>query len=116
LFLDPPDETPREAPRFRPRGASVLRLLRGALRRCIFTNGTFEEPIQVWRAPRELTFGVRKQPAAVDDYLNETCSCTRHTRALDHLASEGAALALASRGVRVSVVRLPLSRTSSAGA
>jgi hypothetical protein len=44
----------------------------GALRRCIFTNGTFEEPIEVWRPGRELTFGVRGQPANLDPYLHVT--------------------------------------------
>lgn len=41
----------------------------GATRRCVFTNGTFVEPIQVWDAPRELTFGVEKQPEHLDEYI-----------------------------------------------
>jgi hypothetical protein len=40
-----------------------------ATRRCVFTNGTFVEPIQVWDAPRELTFGVTAQPINLDPYL-----------------------------------------------
>jgi uncharacterized membrane protein YhaH (DUF805 family) len=42
----------------------------GATRRCVFTNGTFVEPIEVWNEPRELTFGVREQPGKLDEYLN----------------------------------------------
>jgi uncharacterized membrane protein YhaH (DUF805 family) len=41
----------------------------GATRRCVFTNGTFVEPIQVWDAPRELTFGVETQPDHLDEYI-----------------------------------------------
>jgi uncharacterized membrane protein YhaH (DUF805 family) len=44
----------------------------GALRRCIFTTGEFEEPIEVWQPGRELTFGVRAQPAGLDGYLRVT--------------------------------------------
>jgi hypothetical protein len=40
----------------------------GAIRRCIFTNGTFVEPIEVWNAPHELTFGVKEQPRHLDEY------------------------------------------------
>lgn len=40
-----------------------------AVRRCVFTNGTFVEPIQVWDAPRELSFGVTTQPVNLDPYL-----------------------------------------------
>src|SRR5207244_574388 len=42
----------------------------GALRRCIFTNGEFEEPIEVWDEPRELRFGVRRQPQNIDEYVS----------------------------------------------
>lgn len=38
----------------------------GALRRCQFTHGEFEEPVEVWQPGRELTFGVRAQPARLD--------------------------------------------------
>ena len=44
----------------------------GATRRCIFTNGTFIEPIRVWQEPRELTFGVQEQPAGLDRYIDVT--------------------------------------------
>jgi uncharacterized membrane protein YhaH (DUF805 family) len=39
-----------------------------AIRRCVFTNGTFVEPIEVWNEPRELTFGVAEQPHHLDEY------------------------------------------------
>src|SRR5439155_13802758 len=42
----------------------------GATRRCVFTNGEFEEPITVWDEPRELTFGVRRQPQNLDHYID----------------------------------------------
>jgi uncharacterized membrane protein YhaH (DUF805 family) len=44
----------------------------GATRRCIFTNGTFVEPIETWRAPEELTFRVKEQPGNLDRYLDVT--------------------------------------------
>jgi uncharacterized membrane protein YhaH (DUF805 family) len=40
----------------------------GATRRCIFTNGEFVEPIKVWDAPRELRFGVQRQPENISEY------------------------------------------------
>jgi hypothetical protein len=43
-----------------------------ATRRCVFTNGTFVEPIHVWDAPRELTFGVSAQPSNLDPYIGVT--------------------------------------------
>ncbi len=42
----------------------------GATRRCVFTNGTFVEPIEVWDAPHELRFGVREQPGHLAEYLD----------------------------------------------
>ncbi len=42
----------------------------GATRRCIFTNGTFVEPIEKWDAPRELRFGVEKQPDNLGEYID----------------------------------------------
>jgi hypothetical protein len=44
----------------------------GALRRCIFTNGTFEEPIETWLPGRELTFGVRAEPKNLEPYIQVT--------------------------------------------
>jgi hypothetical protein len=41
----------------------------GAVRRCIFTNGQFVEPIQVYQPGHELAFGVSAQPAAIDPYI-----------------------------------------------
>jgi hypothetical protein len=34
----------------------------GAVRRCLFTTGTFVEPIEVWDPPRELRFSVASSP------------------------------------------------------
>ena len=52
-----------------PRAAVIDGTGEGALRRCIFDQGEFEEPIEVWDAPRELTFGVNGQPPHLDSYL-----------------------------------------------
>jgi hypothetical protein len=34
----------------------------GAIRRCVFTTGSFVEPITAWDAPRRLAFDVTEQP------------------------------------------------------
>jgi hypothetical protein len=34
----------------------------GAIRRCVFTTGSFIEPIEIWDPPRELTFRVASSP------------------------------------------------------
>lgn len=38
----------------------------GATRHCVFTIGEFEEPIETWDEPRELTFRVRAQPTNIE--------------------------------------------------
>jgi hypothetical protein len=38
----------------------------GATRHCVFTIGEFEEPIETWNEPRELTFKVRRQPTNIE--------------------------------------------------
>jgi uncharacterized membrane protein YhaH (DUF805 family) len=39
----------------------------GAVRRCIFSTGAFEEPITVWDEPRLLKFNVAKNPAPLNE-------------------------------------------------
>jgi uncharacterized membrane protein YhaH (DUF805 family) len=39
----------------------------GAIRRCIFSTGAFEEPITVWDEPRLLKFSVTKNPAPLKE-------------------------------------------------
>jgi hypothetical protein len=39
----------------------------GALRRCVFSTGTFLEPIEVWDEPRRLEFGVLEQPLTMQE-------------------------------------------------
>jgi uncharacterized membrane protein YhaH (DUF805 family) len=46
-----------------PIGARITGEGVGATRECIFTTGTFIEPITAWEAPRRLAFDVREQPA-----------------------------------------------------
>ncbi|HEY3391233.1 MAG TPA: SRPBCC family protein [Lacipirellulaceae bacterium] len=45
-----------------PREARIHGTGVGATRECIFTTGTFVEPITAWDAPRRLAFDVREQP------------------------------------------------------
>jgi hypothetical protein len=40
----------------------------GAVRRCVFSTGSFVEPITVWDAPRRLAFGVTAQPAPMEEW------------------------------------------------
>jgi hypothetical protein len=40
----------------------------GAVRRCVFTTGTFVEPIEVWDPPRLLRFAVTDQPATLEEW------------------------------------------------
>jgi uncharacterized membrane protein YhaH (DUF805 family) len=40
----------------------------GATRRCVFTTGTFVEPIEVWDPPRVLAFGVTEQPPTLEEW------------------------------------------------
>ena len=44
----------------------------GAIRRCIFDQGTFVEPITVWRPGHELSFSVRSQINRFTPYLTTT--------------------------------------------
>lgn len=40
----------------------------GATRHCIFTTGSFIEPIEVWDPPRELSFGVTASPDPMQEW------------------------------------------------
>ena len=46
-----------------PTGARISGSGVGATRECLFTTGTFVEPITAWDEPRRLAFDVREQPA-----------------------------------------------------
>lgn len=39
----------------------------GAVRHCVFSTGAFDEPIEVWDAPRLLKFSVTSQPASMQE-------------------------------------------------
>jgi uncharacterized membrane protein YhaH (DUF805 family) len=39
----------------------------GAVRRCVFSTGSFVEPIEVWNEPRLLKFGVTSNPAPLNE-------------------------------------------------
>jgi len=40
----------------------------GAVRHCVFSTGSFVEPIETWDEPRRLAFSVRSQPAPMDEW------------------------------------------------
>jgi hypothetical protein len=40
----------------------------GAVRHCVFSTGSFVEPIEVWDEPRRLAFGVVAQPAPMEEW------------------------------------------------
>jgi len=40
----------------------------GAIRHCVFTTGSFVEPITTWDEPRLLAFGVTEQPAPMEEW------------------------------------------------
>jgi len=44
----------------------------GGLRKCVFDQGIFYEPITVWEKPRNLTFGVDRQIEKYSQYLETT--------------------------------------------
>ncbi len=60
--LPPPTELIFRAGVAAPTGATIEGEGVGALRRCRFTTGEFEEPITVWNPGHELSFDVRRQP------------------------------------------------------
>lgn len=54
---------------------------KGSIRECIFSTGTFVEPITVWDEPRCLAFSVSHQPAPM---IELTPYSSLHTPHLDH--------------------------------
>jgi hypothetical protein len=52
----------------------------GAVRHCVFTTGTFVEPIEVWDPPSRLRFRVTEQP----EPMREWSPYTIHPAHLDH--------------------------------
>lgn len=60
--LPPPTELAFRVGVAAPTGATIEGEGVGALRRCRFTTGEFEEPITVWSPGHELSFDVREQP------------------------------------------------------
>jgi len=71
----------------------------GAIRHCIFSTGTFVEPIEVWDAPRRLCFQVTDQP----EPMREWSPYHIHPAHLDHY--------LVSRRGRFLLEALPDGRT-----
>ena len=51
-----------------PQRAEIDGVGAGAVRRCIFSTGTFVEPIDVWDEPKLLRFRVTDQPAPMEEW------------------------------------------------
>jgi hypothetical protein len=51
-----------------PRRAELAGRGVGAVRRCVFSTGSFVEPITAWDEPRRLAFGVTAQPAPMEEW------------------------------------------------
>jgi hypothetical protein len=51
-----------------PMGAVIDEEGKGAVRRCIFTTGSFIEPIETWDPPRELSFAVSSSPDPMTEW------------------------------------------------
>ncbi|MCA8972458.1 MAG: SRPBCC family protein [Planctomycetes bacterium] len=63
--IPPPEEWYFRAGIAYPTRAEIRGKGVGAVRHCMFTTGTFVEPITVWDAPTHLAFDVREQPDAL---------------------------------------------------
>lgn len=61
--LKPPTELMFKLGVAYPIYAKIFGQGKGAVRHCVFSTGTFVEPITVWNEPRLLRFGVESQPA-----------------------------------------------------
>jgi hypothetical protein len=66
--LPEPDEWLFRAGVAYPQRAEILGSGKGAVRHCIFSTGTFVEPIEVWEAPRLLRFSVTEQPEPMTEW------------------------------------------------
>ena len=59
----------------------------GAVRQCMFSTGSFVEPIEVWDAPHLLKFSVRCNPAPLQEWTPYGNICPAHLEG--YLQSEG---------------------------
>jgi uncharacterized membrane protein YhaH (DUF805 family) len=66
--IPPPDELIFRTGLSYPLRAEIRGIGPGAVRHCIFTTGTFVEPITTWDEPRLLGFGVTSQPAPMEEW------------------------------------------------
>jgi len=72
----------------------------GAERHCVFSTGSFIEPIEVWEAPRRLKFSVLSNPAPMQEWTPYGEMNTRHLTGF-----------LVSKGGQFQLVALPGGRT-----
>jgi len=72
----------------------------GAVRQCVFSTGTFVEPIEIWDAPRRLKFSVTSNPAPMQEWTPYRTIAPAH---LDGF--------LVSRGGEFLLVPLPTGHT-----
>jgi hypothetical protein len=86
-----------------PQRAEIHGTGAGAVRHCVFSTGTFVEPIETWDPPRRLRFGVTEQP----EPMREWSPYAIHPAHLDHY--------LQSRQGEFLLERLPGGRTRLVG-
>lgn len=72
----------------------------GAERHCVFSTGSFVEPIEVWDAPRRLKFSVTSNPAPMQEWTPYKELDTEHLRGM-----------LVSKGGQFHLIPLPGGRT-----
>ncbi len=65
--IPPPNETLFRAGIAYPIRATIEGQGAGAVRKCVFSTGTFVEPIEVWDEPRLLRFSVRENPPSMQE-------------------------------------------------
>lgn len=66
--IDPPTEWLFRSGVAYPIEAKIFGQGVGAKRHCIFTTGTFVEPITIWNEPHQLQFSVEKQPEPMEEF------------------------------------------------
>ena len=85
--IPPPTELMFRAGIAYPIRAEMVGTGPGAERRCVFSTGSFVEPIQIWDAPRQLKFSVSSNPPPLEEWSPYAHIQPRHLRG--YLLSEG---------------------------
>jgi hypothetical protein len=85
--IPPPTELMFRAGIAYPIRAEMIGSGPGAERHCVFSTGSFVEPIQIWDAPRQLKFSVTSNPAPLEEWSPYARIEPRHLHG--YLLSEG---------------------------